>query len=298
MSRSEGAGAAAAVVAKFKGTTAQPQPGAIRRLLGNELRLVLTRRRTLALLVLLAGVPVLLGVVLAVVTGSAYSGQGPGFIEQVAENGMFLVVASLFLCLPFLLPFVVSIAAGDAIAGEAGTGTLRYLLLVPVPRTRLLMTKALGALAVLVAAVTVVTMVAFAVGGVLFGWNELVLLSGQSVGVGSGAARMLGIAAYSAVSLVGLLAVGIFFSTLTEVPIGAMAATLVVWIVSTVLDSLPQLAAIHPFLLTHYWTDFAELLRFEPSLANLWPGIAVQLGWAAVFGSLAWARFTTADITS
>lgn len=293
-----GAEGSAAVANGRVETVTERQRGGFGRLLRSELGLVLGRRRTQLLVLLLAAVPVLIGTVVRVTRDSAYSGQGPGFIDRVSGNGLFLVVTALFLCLPLLLPLGVSIAAADAIAGEASAGTLRYLLVVPVGRGRLLLAKAVAALTLVVAAVALVTLAALITGGAYFGFGDLDLLSGQSVSTGAGLARMLGVAAFVALSLTGLLAVGLFFSTLTEVPIGVIAATVVVSIVSNVLDSLPQLAAIQPYLLTHHWFDFAEFLRAEVSWPLFAQGLGVQAAWVAIFGSLAWARFTTADITS
>ena len=268
------------------------------RLLRTELRLVFGRRRNIALLVGLSLVPLLLGIVLWVTADSALAGQGPGFVSRVTGNGLFLVVAALFMCLPFLLPLTTGIASGDAIAGEAQAGTLRYLLAVPVSRTRLLAVKAVATLVFVAAAVLAIAVMALVVGAVLFGLGEMTLLSGNEVPVGDGIARMAGVAAYVALSLTGLVAVGLFLSTLTEVPVGAMAATFVVAIVSAVLDTLPQLSAIHGGLLTHHWLDFAEFLRLEIGWDVLAQGLAVQGAWVAIFGALAWARFTTADVTS
>ncbi|WP_448629855.1 ABC transporter permease [Cellulomonas soli] len=272
--------------------------GAGWRLQRSELRLVLLRKRTLALLAGLALVPLLLGLVLFFTQDSALGGQGPGFVARVTGNGLFLVVASLFLCLPFLLPLTVGIVAGDAIAGEASAGTLRYLLAVPVGRTRLLVVKAVTALAFALAAVLAVTVVALLTGALLFGWDDVTLLSGSTVPLADGVLRMLGVAGYVALSLTGLVAVGLFFSTLTEVPVGAMAATVVVAVASSVLDSLPQLEVIQPWLLTHHWFDFAEFLRIDIGWDVLGSGLAVQAAWVAVFGALAWSRFTTADVSS
>jgi ABC-2 type transport system permease protein len=126
----------------------------------------------------------------------------------------------------------------------------------------------------------------------------MALLSGSTIPLGTGIARMAGVVAYVALSMTGLVAVGLFLSTLTEVPVGAMAATVVVAIVSAVLDTLPQLSAIHGGLLTHHWLDFAEFLRVEVGWDVLAQGLAVQGAWVVVFGSLAWARFTTADVSS
>jgi ABC-2 type transport system permease protein len=276
----------------------RPRRGAFGRMLRSEMALVFGRRRNIALLSGLAAVPLLLGLVLFVAQDTALAGQGPGFVGRVTGNGLFLVVASLFLCLPFLLPLTIGIATGDAIAGEAAGGTLRYLLSLPVRRTRLLVVKALATLAFVAAAVLAIAVVALVAGAALFGLSDLTLLSGATIPVADGVVRMAGVVGYVALSLTGLVAVGLFYSTLTEVPVGAMAGTVVTAVVSAVLDTLPQLSAIHPGLLTHHWLDFAEFLRLEVDPAVLGQGIAVQAAWVAVFGSLAWSRFTTADVTS
>jgi ABC-2 type transport system permease protein len=268
------------------------------RLLASELRLVFGRRRNQVLLAGLGAVPLLLGTVLWLTRDSAIAGQGPSFVGQVTQNGLFLVVASLFLCLPFLLPLTIGITSGDTIAGEASAGTLRYLLVVPVPRARLLLVKAVASLAFAAAAVLAVAVVGLVTGAAYFGLHDVALLSGSTVPLGEGVLRVAGIVLYVGLSLTGLVAVGLFFSTLTEVPVGAMAATVVVAIVSTVLDSLPQVSAIHPGLLTHHWFDFAELLRLQVDPGVLAQGMVVQAAWVAIFGSLAWSRFTTADVTS
>ncbi|WP_024285201.1 ABC transporter permease [Cellulomonas sp. KRMCY2] len=275
-----------------------PRRGAWGRLVRSELRLVFGRRRNIALLAGLSFVPLLLGTLLFVTQDSALGGQGPGFIGRVTGNGLFLVVASLFMCLPFLLPLTTGIASGDAIAGEAQAGTLRYLLAVPVSRGRLLAVKALATMTFVGSAVAAIAVVALVVGAAYFGLGELTLLSGSTVPLSDGVLRIAGVALYVVLSLSGLVAVGLFLSSLTEVPVGAMAATVVVAIVSAVLDTLPQLAAIQPALLTHHWLNFAEFLRIQVDWGVLGRGLAVQAAWVAIFGALAWSRFTTADVTS
>ena len=272
--------------------------GSFGRLLRSDMRLLFGRKRTIALLVGLALVPLMLAIVLFIAQSSGLDGQGPGFIGRVTGNGLFLVIASLFLCLPFLLPLTIGITAGDAIAGESQAGTLRYLLTLPVARTRLLASKSIASLAFAVAAVLLIAVMALTAGGAFFGLTDMTLLSGSTVSLSGGMARMFGVAMYVALSLTGLVAVGVFFSTLTEVPVGAMAATTVVAVISSVLDTLPQLAAIHPYLLTHHWFDFAEFLRIQVDWGVLGSGMLVQLGWVVIFGSLAWGRFVTADVTS
>ena len=143
-----------------------------------------------------------------------------------------------------------------------------------------------------------VAVVGLVAGAALFGIHDVTLLSGDTVSLGAGALRVLAVVVYVGLSLTGLVAIGLFFSTLTEVPVAAMAATVVVAIVSGVLDTIPALSAIHPALLTHHWLDFAEFLRIEPDWGVIGGGLAVQAAWVAIFGALAWSRFTTADVTS
>jgi ABC-2 type transport system permease protein len=275
-----------------------PRRGSLLRLVRSELRLVLGRRRNLVLLLGLALVPLLLGTVLFLSQGTALDGQGPGFVARVTSNGLFLVVASLFLCLPFLLPLTIGIASGDAIAGEASAGTLRYLLTVPVARGRLLAVKAVGALTFAACAVLAIAVVGIVAGAAFFGLRGVTLLSGTTVSLGDGLLRIAAVVLYVGLSMTGLVAVGLFFSTLTEVPVGAMAATVVTAVVCGVLDQLPQLHTIAPALLTHHWLGFAEFLRLEPDWGVLGQGLALQAAWVVIFGALAWSRFTTADVSS
>ena len=122
------------------------------------------------------------------------------------------------------------------------------------------------------------------------------LLSGDTVSLANGLLRALGIAAYVVVALLGLVAIGLFISTLTDVPVGAIAATMVVVILSGVLDAVPQLHAIHPWLVTHWWASFGDLLRSPVRWTDIEKNVALQLVYVSVFGAAAWARFTTKDV--
>ncbi len=98
--------------------------------------------------------------------------------------------------------------------------------------------------------------------------------------------------------MLGIAGIGLFISTLTEVPMGAMAATAVLVIIAEIADAVPQIAWLHPYLFTHYWLAFGDLLRQPIDPHQLLLGLLSQAAYIAVFGSLAWARFTTKDITS
>jgi ABC-2 type transport system permease protein len=270
--------------------------GALRRLVGSEIEMVFRRRRNLALLTVLAAAPAAIGVAVKVSTPGGRG--GPQFLDQVTGNGVFLVFTALTITVPLLLPLLIGVVAGDSIAGEAGSGTLRYLLTVPVGRTRLLFAKALAVLTYTAAAVTAVTVVGLGAGAALFGLHPVTLLSGDTVSLSLGLLRTVEVTAYLVVTLTGFLAVGLFISTLTEVPIAAMAATVGVAVLCAVLDQIPQLGSTRNLLFTHNWLGFAEILRATVDWHTLIGRLGVQACYLALFGSAAWARLGDADITA
>ncbi|WP_033821254.1 ABC transporter permease [Kitasatospora sp. MBT63] len=264
----------------------------------SEVGLTFRRARTLALLSILAALPVLIGVVVRVETGGESGGGGPAFVAQVTQNGLFLVFTALALTLPVFLPMSVGVVAGDAVAGEASAGTLRYLLVAPAGRTRLLAAKFTAALVYCAVATAVVALSALATGAALFPMGEVTLLSGDAIGPGAALLRALLVAAVVAASLAGLVAIGLFVSTLTGSGIAAMATTVVLVITVQILDSFPQLHAVQPYLFTHGWLSFGDLLRTPMYWDNVLDNLGLQAVYVAVFGSAAWARFASRDITA
>ncbi|WP_460068497.1 ABC transporter permease [Streptomyces sp. YKOK-I1] len=295
----------------------EPEAGPVRRpspwwslgLLRSELLITFRRWRTLALLGVLAAVPVLIGIAVKMETGDGSSGGpggpgggggggGPAFIAQVTNNGLFLVFTALAATLPFFLPMAIGVIAGDAIAGESNAGTLRYLLVAPAGRTRLLLTKYATVLAFCLVATLVVALSALTVGALLFPLGDVTTISGTTIGFADGLGRALLIALVVAASLTGVAALGLFVSTLTGSGIAAMATTVGLLITIQILDQIPQLHAIQPYLFSHYWLSFADLVRDPVYWDDLVKNLGLQGLYVAVFGSAAWARFTTKDVTS
>jgi ABC-2 type transport system permease protein len=262
-----------------------------------ELALLFRRRRIQVLLVVLAVIPAAIAVAVKV-GGGPGDGEGPTFLNQVTHNGVFAALAALSITLPVFLPLAVSVVAGDAIAGEAGLGTLRYLLTRPSGRSRLLLVKA-GVVAVFcLAAVVVVSAAGLVTGVLLFPVGRVTTLSGDSLPVATGILRLVAATGVVGMSLLGLATVGLFVSTLTDVPVGAMAATLAVAVLVAVVDALPQTRSLHPWLFTHGWPSFTELLRTRIDWHPVLRDLELQAAYVAIFGSAAWARFSTKDVLS
>jgi ABC-2 type transport system permease protein len=263
----------------------------------SELAVLFRRRRTWAMLLALAAVPVLIAVAVRL-SSSRSSGRGPAFIDNITQNGLFVGIAGLTIAIPLFLPLTVGVVSGDSIAGEANTATLRYLLVSPVGRIRLLVVKYLAAAVFCLAATLTLSIAGILIGIVLFPVGPVTLLSGDTVSIGDSLVRSLLIALYATVSMLGLSAIGLFISTLTDAPVGAMAATVVLSIVAQVLDSLSQTEWLHPWLFSHYWLNFADLLRQPIEWSSFGQNALLQLGYVVIFGALAYGRFSSKDILS
>lgn len=280
-------------------TTARPGSRPVRgfstRFFRSELWLIFGRRRNWVGGLILTTVPVILAI--AVKTSEPSGGDdGTPFLDQITGNGLFVALATLVLEMPLFLPIAVAAIAGDSLAGEANLGTLRYLLAVPVARTRLLLVK-LGGIAVFtVAAVLLVAGVGGLLGLALFGGGPLVTLSGSTLPFAAGLGRVLLVCAYVALCMVSLGAIGLFVSALTEQPIAATTATLVIALASQIMDVIPQLSAIQPYLPTHYWLAFGDLLRDPIGFDAVGPGVVSALAYLVVFTAGAWARFSGRDV--
>jgi len=283
-------------------TDGGPAVGPVRawlRFFLSELRQVFLRRRNLLLLAVVALFPILIGVGLRLAS-HPHNGGGGGlsFVTQLTGNGIFLSFIALTVLLTLVMPVVVAVVAGDSIAGEAGYGTLRYLLAVPAGRTRLLAVK-YGVIVVFAVAVTfVVTGVALATGAALFPIGPVTLLSGTTVSLADGILRLVLVSLYVSAAMAALGAIGLAVSTLTEHAIGAIAALAIFVVASEITDQVPQFAVIQPYLPTHWWNSFDALLRVPIDSSTLLKGLLSFAVYLLIFGSFAWARFTTADVTS
>ncbi|HEY2792839.1 MAG TPA: ABC transporter permease, partial [Micromonosporaceae bacterium] len=151
--------------------------------------MIFGRRRNWVGLAVLATVPILINV--AVRISAPQPGNGPTFLDSITSNGLFAALAALTLELPLFLPVAIAAIAGDSIAGEANLGTLRYLLVVPTDRTRMLTVKYAGIVVFAAVATLFVAAIGAILGLALFGGGGFTTLSGTTVSFGSGLWRLL-----------------------------------------------------------------------------------------------------------
>jgi len=265
-----------------------------------ELRKLFRRPRTWVTIGLLNALPVLVAVLLALTDLAPRPGEGPVFLSAVLTNGTLYPLAALAIVLPLFLPIAVALIAGDSVAGEAQAGTLRYLLARPAGRTRLLVAKLVSVLVFVFVTVVVVAAVGYLVGQLLFDVQPVggTSVSGTTLTPAEIAGRTVLAIGYVAVSMLGVAAFAVFFSTLTDSPLAAMLGALGILVASSLLFTLDAASSFAPYLPTRYWLAFVDLFRQPILWRDITRGLALQGVYVLVLLGAAWANFTTKDVTS
>ncbi len=263
-----------------------------------ELTRLLRRPRTWVMVSLLCLLPAVVAVFLKTSGVSPRPGTGPAFLSAVLSNGALFPAAGLAIVLPLFLPVAVCLVAGDAIAGEAQAGTLRYLLVRPVGRGHLLLAKLISVMAFTLIAVVAVAATSYVVGTQLFGSSPLPSTSGTTLSTGDATLRTVLAVLYVGWSMLGVAAVALFLSTTTDSPLAASLGAIAVLVTSAVLVGLDASAAVQPYLPTRYWLAFVDLFRDPVQYRDVVRGTALQAVYILVLLGAAWANFTTKDVTS
>jgi len=267
-----------------------------------EIRKLLTRPRTWVTVFLLCLLPTVVAIFLAVTRIGPRPGQGPTFLSAVLSNGQLYPAAALGIVLPVFLPVAVSVVAGEAIAGEASAGTLRYLLVRPVGRTRLLVAKLVSVIAFTLFAVVAVAATGYVVGVAVLGTGQLATatttVSGTPLTAGQLVLRTVLMIGYIGLSMLGVAAIVLFLSTLTDSPLAAALGGLAALVTSTVLVSIDAASSVRDWLPTRYWLTWVDLFRDPILWRDVGRGVLVQGIYVVVLLGMAWANFATRDVTS
>lgn len=230
------------------------------------------------------------------------NGENGGEFSQYASlatsGGLNFALFTLLVSAGFLLVVVVAMFCGDTVASEAGWGSLRYLLALPVPRARLLRVKLTVALAYCVVALSLLIGTALAAGTLRYGWHPLRPPIGAELAAPAGAVRLLAIVGYIAVTMLFVAALAFLLSVSTDAALGAVGGAVLLYIVSSILDQITALGDLRSVLPTHYGNAWLGLLSSPPQVEALAKGCVSSLTYTVIFLVLAWWRFLRKDVVS
>ncbi len=269
-----------------------------------ELRKLVSRPRAWVSIGLLCLLPIIVAILIDSTKIAPPPGQGGAFLSAVLANGELYPAAAMAMIVPIFLPIATAVFAGDAIAGEASVGMLRYLLVRPVGRTRLLLAKVIALSTYVLAAVLAVLGTSWLTGKVLFGAGAVAeagtvtSLSGTTLTPIQIALRLAASLLFITVSMLGVGAIALFLSTVMDSPLGATLGALAALVGSELLVTLGAAKSISPYLPTRYWLAWTDFFRQPILWRDIDRGIALQAVYVVVFVGAAWANFMTKDIKS
>lgn len=226
---------------------------------------------------------------------------GGGFsalVDVATSGGPNFALFTLFVSSGFLLVVVVALFCGDAVASEASWGSLRYLLAIPVPRARLLAVKLLAALAYSALAMLTLVGTALLAGTIFYGWNPLQAPIGGTLPAGEGVLRLLAVLGYLGVTLLVVGALAFFLSVSTDAPLGAVGGSVLLYIVSSILDQITALGGLRDLLPTHFNDAWLGLLSTPVQTDDVVRGCVSAVAYSSLLLGLAWWRFLRKDVVS
>ncbi|MEV0728804.1 ABC transporter permease subunit [Polymorphospora sp. NPDC050346] len=265
-----------------------------------EFRRQASRRRTQLALGFMVLLPLIILIAFQFESGDDDNGGGEfaSLIEFATANGLNFTLFTLFVSASFLLVVVVALFCGDTVASEASWGSLRYLLAIPVPRSRLLAVKLVVALAYSALALLLLAGTALLIGTLRYGWGPLQSAVAAEIPAGEGLLRLLGILGYLAVVLLVVAGLAFLLSVTTDAALGAVGGAVLLWILSSILDQITALGVLRDFLPTHYSSAWLGLLSTPVQTDDIVRGSISAISYATIFWGLAFWRFTRKDVVS
>jgi ABC-2 type transport system permease protein len=223
-----------------------------------ELRKLRAQKRTYIGLGAAVLVPLIF--IVALLTSSGGPEDIP-FGRYVRDSGLAIPLVGLFFGSIWFFPLVTSLVAGDIVAAEDANGTLKTILTRSVERWQVFTAKVLAALSYTFAALVLYVVVGLVVGGLIWGFNPLVSLSGTHISVGRGLALIgAGGLAYF-VPMIAVASIALLLSTASRNSAAAVVGTLMISLIMQLLAAINALSFLHPYLLSEQFNAWQGFLR-------------------------------------
>ena len=267
-----------------------------------EFRRQLTRKRTLVAFLRIVALP--LSGVAAVKFGPSSDGGG-GFgdgdldlVGLATAGGWNFALTMVFFASGFLLLILIAMFCGDTVASEASWSTLRYLLISPVPRRRLLFSKLTVALILSAISILILIMVSYLIGLIAFGSGALSTPTAGPFTETEAFLRIFAIGAYVFLSLLFAAGIAFLMSVITDIPLAAVGTAVVVVIVSNILGAIEALGALREWLPTNFANAWIGFLNEDIEWTNINRGISYSVISFMILITIAVLKFDRKDITS
>jgi ABC-2 type transport system permease protein len=189
--------------------------------------------------------------------------EGIPFGDYVRQSGLAIPLVGLFFGAIWFFPLITALVAGDIVAAEDNNGTLKTILTRSVERWQIFAAKVLAALTYALAGLIVYVGVGLFVGGLIWGFDPLVSLSGTPISVSRGMLLIAGSSLAYFLPTVAVASIALLLSTVTRNSAAAVVATLMISLIMQLLGVITALDFLKPYLLSTQFNAWQGLLR-EP----------------------------------
>ncbi|HMT31384.1 MAG TPA: ABC transporter permease [Dermatophilaceae bacterium] len=265
--------------------------------LRSELRRQTGRRRTLWAFALLLALPLVLVAAFAIGRSSGPA-TGTRLVDLATLGSANFTLFTLVAASEFLLLVLVALFAGDPVPSEASWSTLRYLLVAPVPRARLLTSKLVVAIATIAVALVALVVWSLLVGTVAYGTAPFTNPAGGVLEWRELLPRVAAATAYLFVTFLQVAAFAFWMGVRTDAPLAAVGGAVLVTIVTSILGQIEPLGDLRHGLPLYYQRAFLDLFTPAIDWTGMRHGALWSLLYAVVFTALAYRTFRRKDVLS
>ena len=227
------------------------------------------------------------------------NGGGDGdipFERYVRETGLAIPLVGLFFGAIWLFPLITALVAGDIVATEDHHGTLKTILTRSVERWQVFAAKTLAAMIYALLALIVFVVTGLVVGGLIWGFDPLVSLSGTRVPVGHGLALLAGATLAYFIPMVAIASIALLLSTVTRNSAAAVVGTLLLSLVLQLIGVISALRGLRPYLLSEQFNAWQGLLREPADWAPVLRAAWVSAVYAIPSSAAAFLAFLRRDV--
>jgi ABC-2 type transport system permease protein len=201
------------------------------------------------------------------------------------------------------IPFLITLVAGDLLAGEATAGTYRLLVIRPISRLQIVTSKFLASLIYTSVLILFLSFMSLVIGLIIFGSGELIVTGSNAIIIFEKSDvlwRFFLAYSFAILSMMVVASLAIFFSSLVENAIGPIVATMAIIIIFIILSAFDVeiLKELKPYLFTSYMMNWRDFFDDPINLTEIMKSIFVLTGHIIVFFALTSFIFNKKDILS
>ncbi len=223
------------------------------------------------------------------VTGNLFNGW---IIAQLIMNSLWVHV-----------PFLISLVAGDQLAGEATAGTFRLILIRPVSRTRILNSKYITTLLYTASLIFSIALLSVGFGLLIFGSGDLLAIDRDTLTILPEAELWTRFALAYGLAIVSMCVVAslaFLFSSFVENAIGPIIATMAVVVALLIISNLPveSFEPVKPYLFTTYQNVWQQAFKNPIDWGTIGKSCAILAAYIVGFWLITLFVFRRKDILS